>query len=217
MTDTYRIVLADDHNLFRRGLKGIIESTAGFEVIGEAVDGLELLRLLRTTSPDMVIVDISMPNIRGIEAVREIRKGWPDMKVLILTMHKDQSYLHEAIIAGAQGYLLKEDTDPELFSAIERVRQGKIYVSPNLSENLIEDLAHRGSGRVSRPFGPDALTTREKEVLKLIAESKSSREVADLLCISVRTVERHRANILDKLRIKRTADLVKYAIRKGYV
>jgi DNA-binding NarL/FixJ family response regulator len=184
-------------------------------VIGEAGDGLELLKLLRTMTPHLVILDISMPNLRGIEAVREIRKQNPDLKVLILTMHKDRSYLHQAISAGADGYLLKEDADPDLFSAVERIRQGKIYVSPHLAEGMIEDWAQIRRGDASS-IQPEVLTAREKEVIKLIADGKSSKEIADILFISVRTVERHRANIMDKLQIKKTADLVKYAIRQGY-
>lgn len=217
MTDTYRIVLADDHILFRRGLRGIIESAAGLHVIGEAGDGLELLNLLRTMTPELVIVDISMPNLRGIEAVREIRKQYPDVKVLVLTMHKDRSYLHQAISAGADGYLLKEDADPDLFLAIERIRLGKIYVSPHLEDGLIEDWAQIHRGDVRNSLQPEVLTPREKEVIKLIADGRSSREIGDLLFISVRTVERHRANIMDKLQIRKTADLVKYAIQEKYI
>lgn len=209
--------MADDHVLFRRGLKGIIESEAGLTVIGEAGDGLELLKLLHTMTPDLVIVDISMPNMRGIEAVREIRKQYPEVKVLVLTMHKDRSYLHQAISAGADGYLLKEDADPDLFSAIERIRQGKIYVSPHLAEGMIEDWAQIHRGDIRNSLQPEVLTPREKEVIKLIADGKSSREIADLLFISVRTVERHRANIMDKLQIRKTADLVKYAIQEKYI
>lgn len=217
MADTYHIILADDHILFRRGLKGIIQSEPGLEVIGEAGDGIELLKLLRTMIPHLVILDISMPNLRGIEAVREIRKEYPDLKVLILTMHKDRSYLHQAISAGADGYLLKEDADPDLFSAIERIRQGKMYVSPHLTEGMIEDWAQIRRGDVNSSIQPEVLTPREKEVIKLIADGKSSKEIGDLLFISVRTVERHRANIMDKLKIRKTADLVKYAIQKGYI
>jgi len=163
----------------------------------------------------MVILDISMPNLRGIEATREIKMIYPDMKVLILTMHKNKEYLYHAISAGAEGYLLKEDADTELFSAIKTIRQGGIYISPLLSEELTDDLVQicRGSGKPS--FDP--LTTREREVLKLIAEGKSNKEIANLLFISVRTVQCHRANIMEKLNLKKTADLVKYAIRKGYI
>jgi len=217
VANTYNIVIADDHILFRRGLKGIIESQAGFEVIGEAGDGLELLKLLCTMAPDLVILDISMPNLRGIEAVSRITKHHPKLKVLILTMHKDRTYLHQAIAAGADGYLLKEDADPDLFSAIERIRQGKIYVSPHLAEGMLDDWAGMRRGEVNSSLQPDVLTSREKEVLKLIAEGRSNREIGDLLFISGRTVERHRANIMDKLQIRKTADLVRYAMQKGYI
>lgn len=217
MTETYRIVTADDHILFRSGLRGIIESEAGLEVIGEAGDGVELLKLLHAMTPDLVIVDISMPNMRGIEALREIRKLYPEVKVLVLTMHRDMSYLHQAITAGADGYLLKEDADPDLFLAIERIRQGKIYVSPHLSEGMIEDWAQIRRGDARTSLQPEVLTPREKEIIKLIADGKSSKEIGNLLFISIRTVERHRANIMDKLQIRKTADLVKYAIREKYI
>jgi len=212
----YRIILADDHVLLRTGLKSILGKTAGLEVVGEASNGLELLNLLRKLKADMIILDISMPNLRGIEAIHEIKAIHPEMRTLILTMHKDKEYLHQAIQAGADGYLLKEDADTELFSAIETIREGKIYISPHLSNDLVDEWAQirRGNGRpVSEP---ERLTTREKEVLKLIAEGKSSKEIADLLSISVRTVEHHRVNIMKKLTLKKTADLVKYALQKGY-
>ena len=213
----YRIVLADDHVLLRQGLKKILEKTADLEVVGEAGNGIELLHLLRKLNSRMVILDISMPNMRGIEALHEIKTIRSDLKILILTMHKDKEYLHQAISAGADGYLLKEDADTELFSAIETVRQGKIYLSPYFTNDLADEWAkiHRGE---SKPFSePERLTTREKEILKLIAEGKSSKEIAELLFISVRTVEHHRANIMNKLNLKKTASLVQYAIQKGYV
>jgi len=215
--DRYRIILADDHLLLRAGLKRILEGMAGLEVVGEAGNGLELLHLLRKLNPHMVILDISMPNMRGIEAIHEIKAIHPELKILILTMHKDKEYLHQAVSMGADGYLLKEDADTELFSAIGIVRQGKIYLSPHFTSGLADEWAkiHRGE---SKPFSePDQLTTREKEILKLIAEGKSSKEIADLLSISVRTAEHHRANIMNKLNLKKTASLVQYAIQKGFV
>ena len=213
----YRIILADDHVLLRTGLKSILEKTADLEVVGEAGDGLELLNLLRKLKANMIILDISMPNLRGIEAIHEIKAIHPGLKILILTMHKDKEYLHQAISAGADGYLLKEDADTELFSAIETVRGGKIYVSPHLSNGLVNEWAKIRRGESKPVSDPLRLTTREKENLKLIAEGKSSKEIADLLFISVRTVEHHRANIMKKLNMKKTAELVKYAIKKGYV
>jgi len=213
----YCIVLADDHVLVRQGLRRILEGRADLKVIGEANDGLELLNLLMTVSPDMIILDIFMPNLRGIEAIHEIKRMNPDAKVLILTMHKDKEYLYLALSAGAKGYLLKEDADKELFSAIEKVRQGRTYVSPYFSEQVIDDVVHIGRGDSKSVFDLDPLTVREKEILKLIAEGKSSKEIAHLLSISVFTVNNHRASIMEKLNLKKATDLVKYAIRKGYV
>lgn len=212
----YRILLADDHVMFRQGMKRIIEGVAGLEIVGEVGDGLKLLYRLKKSPPDMVILDISMPNLRGIEATKEIKTTNSEVKVLILTMHNDKEYLYHAISAGADGYLLKEDADTELFSAIETIRHGGNYISPLLIVELADDLAQTYHGaRFKAPFEP--LTTRERQVLKLIAEGRSSKEVANLLFISVRTVQHHRANIMRKLNIRKTADLVKYAIRKGYV
>lgn len=215
--EPYRIILADDHVLIRQGLKRILEKAPGIEIIGEASDGLALLHLLNKLTPNLVLLDISMPNLRGLEAIREIKATHSTIKVLMLTMHKEIEYFHQAISAGANGYVLKEDADTELFSAIEKIRQGKIYISPVLSHDLADDWAQIRRGD-HKPFSePKTLTLRERQVLKLIAESKSSKEIADLLFISVRTVERHRANLMDKLGLKKTADLVKYAIQKGYV
>jgi DNA-binding NarL/FixJ family response regulator len=210
----YHVVVADDHALFRRGLKGLIDEVADLEVVGEAGDGLELLKLLKSNNqaPHLVILDISMPNLRGIEAIREIRTIHPQAKILIVTMHQDKEYLYQALTAGADGYFLKKDADTELFAAIEKIRKGRIYVSPHLSEKL-ED----GWERIRRGLDKAVLTTRETEVLKLIAESKANKEIADVLFISVHTVERHRANIMKKLNLKNTADLVRYAIQKGYL
>jgi len=214
---SYSIVLADDHALVRQGLRRILEGTDDLEVVGEANDGLELLQLLTRVTPQMVILDIFMPNLRGIEAIHEIKKIRPEVKVLILTMHKDKEYLYLALSAGAKGYLLKEDADQELFSAIEKVRQGKTYISPHFSDGIVDDLVQVGRGEAKTVFEVDALTPREREVLKLIAEGKSSKEIAQLLFISVPTVSNHRANIMEKLDLNKATDLVKYAIRKGYV
>jgi DNA-binding NarL/FixJ family response regulator len=213
----YRIALADDHVLVRQGFKRILEGVGDLEVIGEANDGIELLNLLNQVTPDMVILDIFMPNLRGIEAIHEIKKIHPDVKVLILTMHKDKEYLYLSLSAGAKGYLLKEDADKELFSAIEKVRQGKTYISPYFTEEVVDDLVQIGKGDTKTIFETDTLTPREREVLKLVAEGKSSKEIAHLLDISVSTVNNHRASIMEKLNLNKATDLVKYAIRKGYV
>ena len=212
----YRIIIADDHALFRQGLKRILEDIPGTEVIGEAKDGLELLKVLQGSGAQMVILDISMPNLRGLEAIHEIKAKDPRLKVLMLTMHKDRAYFYQAISEGADGYLLKEDADAELYSAIEKIRHDKIYISPFLSDAFAEELADRGLKDFKTLGEGDALTAREREILKLIAEGRSNKEIGDLLFISARTVERHRANIMDKLKLKNTAELVKYAIQKGY-
>ena len=203
--DSFGIVLADDHSMVRQGLKKIIEGVAGLEVVGEAGDGFELLRLLTKVAPQMVILDMSMPHLRGIEAIREMKSKYPGIKVLVLTMHKE--YLHQALSMGVDGYLLKEDVERELFAAIDNIRQGRIHISPRLS---------RDQAGVSTPL-PDPLSSRETEVMKLIAGGKSNREIADILSISIRTAESHRASIQKKLHLKSTAALVRYAVREGYV
>jgi DNA-binding NarL/FixJ family response regulator len=202
---SYRIILADDHILIRRGIRKIIEEVAGLEVVGEAGDGIELLELLNTVVPDLVILDISMPNMRGLEAIREIKMKCPDVKVLVLSMHRE--YLYQALSAGANGYLLKEDAEKDLFTAIENIRHKKIFLSPGLREELLDDRSHSS----------EPLTLRERQVIKLIAEGNPNKTIAEILFISVRTVENHRASIMDKLNFKNTVDLIKYAIQKGYV
>jgi DNA-binding NarL/FixJ family response regulator len=203
--------------LVRQGLKRILEGSADLKVVGEAGDGLEVLDLCKHLTPHLAILDISMPKLRGIEAIHELKIICPETDVMILTMHKDKEYLYLALSAGAKGYLVKEDADKELFSAIEKIRQGKTYISPYFTEELLDDLVQMGRGEGRASLDTDPLTTREREVVKLIAEGKSSKEIGDLLCISARTVDNHRANIMEKLSLKKVTDLVKYAIQKGYV
>lgn len=211
-----RVILADDHAMLRQGIRKILEEVPGLEVCGEAADGFELLELLKRTVPDLVVLDVAMPRIRGIEAAREIRSLYPDVRVIILSMHRSKEYLYHALGAGARAYVLKEDSDRELLDAIEAVSRGEFYVSPQLSleaEEALSTLRRRG-GEAARA---EVLTCREREVLKLVAEGKTNKEIAGLLRISVRTVHRHRENIAAKLQIHNVADLVRYSIRKGYV
>lgn len=210
---TYRIVLADDHVIFRQGMKRLIEETPGMKVVGEAKDATELLARLVELNPDLAILDISMPDIGGIAATREIVKRYPHIPVLILTMHKNKEYLYHAISAGARGYLLKEDSDIELFSAIDTIRSGGVYVTRLLTGEMSEDISSILKGKHKPSI--TILTVREKEILKLIAEGKLNKEIAALLNLSIRTVENHRANIMKKLNINNTAELVKYAIQQG--
>jgi len=208
----YKIVLAEDHVLVREGIKKIIEALPGLHVVGEVGDGLQLLELLKGLAVDMVILDISMPSLPGIEATREIKKTYPAVKVLILTMHKKKEYLNNAISAGVDGYLLKEDAPKELLNAIDKIRQGMIYVSPLLSSDLV-DLYVQGR-RHAEPS--DSLSPREIQIIKMIAEGKSSKEIAETLFLSFRTIQNHRTKIMKKLNLKKNTDLVRYAIRKGY-
>jgi DNA-binding NarL/FixJ family response regulator len=218
MESPCKILLADDHVMFRRGVRRILETMKNVEVVGEAGDGLELLRLLKDADPDLIIMDISMPNLRGLEATREIKIIDPEVKVLILTMHKDREYLYHALTAGAEGYLLKEDADGELISAIDTLRKGGTFISSLLSGQMADIFVDKfRPGGEPRTAPAELLTTREREIIKLIAEGKSSKEIGQLLFISSRTVQHHRANIMRKLNLKKTADLVKYAIQKGYV
>jgi DNA-binding NarL/FixJ family response regulator len=213
MMEPYRIVLADDHVLFRQGVRKIISDMPGTQVVGEANEGIEAIALIKDLLPDLAILDIGLPHVSGIEVASEIRKALPDIKILILTMHKNKEYLYHAIAAGAQGYLLKEDSDEELFAAIETIRNGAIYVTKALSVFLsrgISSLLVAGGRTI-----PGSLTMREREILKLIAEGKTNSKIATMLHISIRTVETHRANIMNKLAVKNTAELVRYAVQNG--
>jgi DNA-binding NarL/FixJ family response regulator len=196
-------------------MKLLMERMPDVEVVGEAGDGLELLNLIKKLAPDMAIIDIAMPNLRGIEAAREIKMIDTLTKVLILTMHKSKEYLYHAISAGADGYLLKEDSDVELLTAIDKIRNGETYVTRILAGELAEDLSQIYQGKSPIPREP--LSTREREVVKMVSEGKSNNEIGTLLSISVRTVENHRANIMKKLKLKKTADLVRYAVKEALV
>lgn len=216
MMSAYHIILADDHVIFRQGIKRIIEEAGGIEIVGEFGDGHELLRNFKDCSPDMVILDIQMPGLRGIEAAHEIKKRSPQIKVLILTMHKANELLYHAISIGVDGYLLKENTDRELCAAIQTIREGRKYISSLLSDSIAEIVTRKRDENESE-LEIDPLSMREREVLKLVAEGRSSTEIASLLFISSRTVQHHRSNIMKKLNVTRNAALIGYAIRKGYV
>jgi DNA-binding NarL/FixJ family response regulator len=214
---TCRIYLADDHKLVREGIKLILSQRNDFIVAGEAGDGLELLSMLKHPPvPDIVLIDISMPKLRGLEAIREIKELSPQVKIIVLTMHREEDYLCQAFLAGAEGYILKEDVAKELFDALDSVLAGKPYVSPLLEREVKDawlNIFHKGKGI---PTG-DALSPREREILKLVAEGQSNKEIADQLFISARTVDHHRAKIMEKLNLKGTVELIKYALKKGYI
>jgi len=212
----YRLILAEDHILVREGIKRLIESHPGFQVVAEASDGPALMEFLRKNEADMAIIDISLPGVSGIELTREVKRRYPGLKVMILTMHKKREYLQDAISAGAEGYLLKEDAPTALMEGIKNIRQGEIYVSSLLSAELAQ-LYAQSRREFPEAAGEEPLTPREIEIIKLIAEGKSSREIAEVLFLSFRTIQNHRSNIMKKLNINKTVDLVKYAFRRGYV
>ncbi len=211
----YTILLADDHTLIRRGIRNLICNNPALEVIGEVGDGEELLEFLETTQPELLILDISMPKLTGIEAVSRVKKKYPKIKILMLTMHKNKQYFYHAMSAGADGYLMKEDSDEELLLAIKRIQDGKSYLSPFLSQDFADDVISAYRNNRSSPF--ETLTNREREVLNLVVEGHTSKVMADMLCLSPRTVDHHRANLLRKFDMKNSVDLVNFAIRNGFV
>ncbi len=210
----YTIILADDHTMMREGIKNMIDDVPGLAVTGEAGDGLQLLKMLKKSVPDMVILDISMPGLRGIEAAREIHSLYPEVHVLMLSMHKSEEFLSMALAAGAKGFLLKEDSGDELLQAIDRIRKGDTYLSKKLASAFPSAIISICQG--THKSASDPLTPRERQVLQMIAEGNTDRQISDQLCISVRTVHRHHANIRSKLNLKGTAALVRYAIAQGY-
>jgi len=213
MNKQVNIVLADDHKLFRDGLKTILEKDSTMSIVGEANDGLETISIANQLKPDIVIMDISMPKLNGVEATRRIISENPQIKILVLSMHSDQRFVLETLKAGASGYLLKDSSSLELNGAIKSVMNDKIYLSSQISKNVIEDYVRIARQKESSVYS--LLSAREREVLQQLAEGKNNREVAEQLNISVKTVESHRKNIMEKLNLFSIAELTKYAIREG--
>jgi DNA-binding NarL/FixJ family response regulator len=210
-----RVLLADDHGVVRRGLRSLIEE-AGLSVVGEAVDGLEALRLTEELKPDLLVLDIGMPKLSGIEVAARAQKLERPPRVVILSMHSDESYILRALTAGARAYLLKDATDEDLVPALRAVAAGRPFFSPAVTAVLIEDYVRTLQKR-GLADSYDLLTDREKEVLHLLAEGRSNKEVATLLDVGVSTIETHRANLMQKLNLHGTADIVLYAVRKRLI
>jgi DNA-binding NarL/FixJ family response regulator len=211
----YRIMIADDHVLIRESIRKSIETLPAMEVVGEAGDSMELMEHLKNSVADMVLLDISMPGIQGIEALQMIKSRFPDIKILILTMHKSKQHISRALSAGADGYLLKENAFADLVSAIEKIRRGETYISNLVLSQVVEIVRHKGTDSPLELAEP--LSGREKEVLMMILEGKSAKDIGELLSISTMTVYNHRINIKKKLGIRKDVDLVKYGIQKGYI
>jgi two-component system response regulator NreC len=211
-----RILLADDHTVMRRGLRLLLESQPEFEVVAEASDGHEAVERTETTRPDVAILDIAMPNLSGIEAAQRINAASPQVAIVILSMHSDESYVLRALKAGAKGYLLKDSAEGDLIQAIKSVHGGKTFFSGEITRMLMEDYVREIRSRGAED-SYDLLTSREREILQLLAELKSNKEIAQRLNLSLYTVETHRRNLQEKLNLHSFAELILYAVRKGIV
>jgi len=207
-----RVLIADDHTMVRESLVSLLQADGNVEVVAQAADGIEALEKALLTRPDIVIADLSMPRLNGIEVVRRLREALPDTQVLVLTMHQEDEYVLQAVRAGASGYLVKDSAGAELLAALHSLHAGRGYFGPQASKTMAQQLQHP-ERTLEDPYG--RLTAREREVFHLIAEGMTTKEIARKLEISVKTAENHRGRVLDKLDLRNTAELVRYALRKG--
>ena len=211
-----RIFIVEDHTLLRAGLRALLSQDPDLEIVGEADNGRDAIRAIGSLAPHLVLMDLSMPGMNGIEAMMDIKRRNPETRVLVLTIHKTDEYIHESLRAGADGYILKDATHDELRVAIRSVLNGKTYLSPDISGKVIH--GYLGTGRTDNPGSTwDTLTHREREVLKLVAEGHPNKFIADYLCLSIKTVEKHRSNLMKKLDLHNASTLTSYAIEKGLV
>lgn len=208
-----RIVLADDHPVVRHGVRGLLQAEPGFVVVGEATDGLETVQLVEKLQPEVLVVDLMIPGVNGLEVIRQVRQRLPLIRIVVLSMHANEPYVLEALRNGAAGYVLKDSSAGDLVLAVRQVLAGQRYLSPPLSERAVEAYLQRSRETSFDPY--DALTEREREVLHLAAEGLSNPDVAARLSISPRTVETHRANLMRKLGLKTQTDLIRYALKRG--
>jgi len=209
-----RVLVADDHTIVRQGLRAVLEAEPDIEVVGEAADGYEAVKKASALSPDVVVMDVSMPRMNGLEATAHIVKSGTRTRVVALTIHSSEEYVYSCLKAGAKGYLLKESASSDLVQAIRIVRNGGTYLHPAISVHVVSEYLKRPDPR-TRTGEPDVLTARERQVLQLIAEGHTNKEIATLLTLSVKTVEAHRARVMEKLRIHNVAGLTRYAISRG--
>jgi DNA-binding NarL/FixJ family response regulator len=216
MNKKSRIVIAEDHTILREGLRSLLSSSPEFEIVGEAKDGREAIGCVEKFKPDLILTDLSMPRMNGMEAIKEIKRQSPETKILVLTVHKAEEYILATFRAGANGYLLKDSTHAELVMAVKKVLSGKQYISPEISEKVIEGYLE-GKKILKSRTSWETLTQREREILKLIAEGYKNKEIAEDLCISPKTVEKHRANLMEKLDLHSIQALTAFAIGKGLV
>ena len=214
MEKTQRILIVDDHTLFRAGIRALLAQDAGIEVVGEADDGRDAIRAVGQLAPHLVLMDLSMPGMNGIEAITEIKRRNPDVRVLVMTLHKTEDYIHASLKAGADGYVLKDATQEEFRVAIRSVLLGKTYLSIDVSSKVVTGYLAGGKSSGATSIY-DSLTHREREVLKLVAEGKANKNIAEFLSLSVKTVEKHRSNLMSKLDVRNASGLTAYAMEKG--
>lgn len=214
MKTPHRIVIAEDHRILREGLRSLLSSNPAFEIVGEAENGREAVRRVEELKPSLILMDLSMPKMDGLDAIEEIKKRCPDTKVLVLTVHKAEEYVYASLKSGADGYLLKDATRAELVLAVENVLRNKSYISPGISGKLVATYLE-GRGPLESDSSLGLLTPRERQILKLIGEGHRNKEIADYLCISPKTVEKHRANLMKKLDLHSAAALTAFAMEKG--
>jgi DNA-binding NarL/FixJ family response regulator len=215
---TLRILIADDHDLLRRGLKSLLESRPGWTICGEALTGREAVTKAEQLRPDIVVLDISMPELNGVEAARRILKAWPNTEILILSVHYSDQLIRDILEAGVRGYVVKSDSDRDLIVAVEALANHKPFFTPRATELILSNFSNKSgsSGRMLEFVG-DRLTSREREIVQLLSEGRTSREVASALSISVKTAETHRSNIMRKLEIHSVSELVRYAVRNQII
>lgn len=215
--DNIKVLLAEDHTIVRKGLRSLLDKESGIKVIGEAEDGRDAIKKTEALQPDVVVMDIAMPGLNGLEATRQIKKRFPGMKIIILTVHANEEYVLQTLRAGASGYLVKKAAPADLIKAIQVVYKGDSYLSPSISRTVIDEYIRQAETKSEREIIYGKLTNREREVFQLIIEGHKNREIANLLHVCIKTVETHKAHIMDKLNVHSTAEIIRYAMDKDLI
>ncbi|MCD6516718.1 MAG: response regulator transcription factor [Candidatus Aminicenantes bacterium] len=212
-----KVILAEDHTIVRKGLRSLLDIEEGIKVVGEAENGKQVIKKVAQLKPDVVVMDIAMPLLNGLEATRRIKKDFPRVRVLVLSVHEDEEYIFQTLKAGASGYLLKNAAPTDLVSAIKAAYRNEAFLSPSISKKVVKEYIRQAAGTSREENSYEKLTNREREVLQLLAEGRTVKEIAHLLYLSTKTVQAHRAHLREKLNINSNAELIKYAIRKGLI